>query len=414
MSRQGLKNIFRSMKSRNFRLFFVGQSISLIGTWIQRMTIPWLVYRLTGSPFLLGLVSFFGQFPTFMIAPFAGVLIDRWSRYHILVISQVFAMFQALLLAFLYYNGPMEIWAIAALGILLGCINAFDITARQAFVIELVENKEDLANAIALNSSMVNGARLLGPSIAGVLIASVGEGVCFLLNGISYFFVILSLVSLKLNSPAVIAKKSDVLKSLREGFAYTFGFSPLRAIILLIALVSLAGMPYVVLMPIFAKEVFHGDSNTFGFLMGASGVGSLAGTVYLASRTSVLGLGRIVPLAAAIFGFGLVAFSLSRNFMVSAVLMVIIGFGMMLQMASSNTIIQTIVDDDKRGRVMSIYLMAFMGAVPIGSFIAGSLSGMIGPAETLRCGGIICILGAAVFACRLSVLRVHVPETSIY
>ncbi len=401
----GLKIIFRSLQYRNYRLFFGGQSISLIGTWVQRIAMPWLVYSLTGSVFLLGVVGFAGQIPTFLLAPFAGVLTDRWNRYHILIITQILAMIQALILAFLFFIGTIEVWHIISLSVVLGCINAFDIPARQAFVVEIVEKKEDLGNAIALNSSMVNGARLLGPSIAGVLIASTGEGICFLLNGLSYLFVIVSLILMKVKSQKREIQNPNLIKELKEGFCYTFGFAPLKFIILLLGLISLVGMPYAVLMPVFAKEILHGGPHTFGFLMGASGAGALMGAIYLASRRSVLGLGKIIPLSAGIFGFGLVTFSLSRLFLLSLILMIITRLGMMLQMASSNTLLQTIVDDDKRGRVMSFYTMAFMGTAPFGSFLAGGLASFLGAPNTLIIGGIVCVLGALIFASKLTELR---------
>jgi MFS family permease len=392
-----LKNTFRSLKYRNYRLYFYGQSVSLIGTWIQRITTPWLVYHLTNSAFLLGLVGFAGQIPTFLIAPFAGVFTDRWNRYHLLIITQIAAMVQAFLLAYLYLNGSIQVWHVVVLSVFLGIVNAFDVPVRQSFVIEMVENKEDLGNAIALNSSMVNGARLFGPSIAGMLIAFTGEGICFLLNGVSYLFVIASLLMMKISPRKVVSSQKHVLTELKEGFRYTFGFAPIRYLILLLALVSLVGMPYTVLMPVFAKEILHGGSHTFGFLMGASGMGALLGAFFLASRRNAVGLDRVIPIAAATFGAGLIAFSFSRFFLLSLALMVFVGLGMMLQMASTNTILQTIVDDDKRGRVMSFYTMAFMGTAPFGSFIAGSLATKIGAPNTLVVGGIACVLGTLVF-----------------
>ena len=402
---KGLRIIFRSLRYRNYRLFFMGQSISLIGTWIQRLALPWLVYRLTGSGFLLGLVGFAGQIPTFLLTPFTGVLTDRWNRYHILIGTQILAMIQALILSFLFFTGAIQVWHIILLSIFLGFVNSFDMPARQAFVVEMVEKREDLGNAIALNSSMVNSARLLGPSIAGVLIAATGEGTCFLLNGLSYLFVIGSLLMMKITPKKAKIQEGRVLQGLKEGFSYVFGFAPIRSIILLLGLVSLMGMPYAVLMPVFAKEILHGGSHTFGFLMGASGVGALAGALYLASRKSILGLGKIIPLSAAVFGFGLIAFSLSRFFYLSLTLMLITGLGMIIQMASSNTILQTIVDDDKRGRVMSFFAMAFVGTAPFGSLLAGALSSSLGAPNTLVIGGISCVLGAAVFASKLSELR---------
>ncbi len=399
------KSTFRSLKYKNFRLYFYGQSISLVGTWIQRITIPWLVYQLTGSAFLLGVVGFAGQIPTFLIAPFAGVITDRINRYRLLIATQVAAMIQAFALAFLYLSGHIEVWHIVTLSVMLGIINAFDVPVRQSFMIEMVEKKEDLANAIALNSSMVNGARLLGPSIAGLLIALTGEGICFLLNGVSYLFVIVSLLMMTI-TPRVINKKNKrVLKEMQDGFSYTFGYPPLKYIIVLLALVSLTAMPYTVVMPVFAKEVLHGGSHTFGFLMGASGLGALLGALFLASRKNVLGLDKVIPLAAGTFGLALIAFSFSRYFLLSMGLMVFIGLGMMLQMATSNTIIQTIVDDDKRGRVMSIYTMAFMGTAPFGSFLAGSLASKFGAPTTLLIGGSVCILGAIVFSRKLPKLK---------
>jgi MFS family permease len=401
-ARMSLKGMFRSFRYRNYRLYFAGQGISLIGTWIQRLATPWLVYHLTNSPFLLGLVGFAGQIPTFIIAPFAGVLTDRWNKYHIMIATQVGAMIQALLLALLYFGGHIQVWEIVILNISMGIINAFDVPARQSYVIEMVENKEDLGNAIALNSSMVNAARLLGPSIAGILIAVAGEGICFLINGLSYIFVITSLLMMKIKpAERIIRKDQHVIREMKEGFTYAFGSIPIKSVIYLLALVSLMGMSYTVLMPVFVREILHGGSHTFGFLMGASGLGALSGALYLASRKTVVGLTGLIPVAAGIFGLGLVLFSFSRFFPLSLILMVLAGLGMMMQMASSNTILQTIVDDKMRGRVMSFYTMAFMGTAPFGSIIAGSLAKFIGTSVTLLIGGLSCILGAVFFASRL-------------
>lgn len=404
----GLRNIFRSLQYRNYRLFFSGQSISLIGTWIQRIATPWLVYHLTDSAFLLGLVGFAGQIPTFLIAPFAGVLTDRWNRYHLLIATQILAMIQALVLAGLYFTGSITVWEIVILSMFLGVVNAFDVPARQSFVVEMVEKKEDLGNAIALNSSMVNGARLLGPSIAGILIALTGEGVCFLLNGLSYIFVIVSLLMMRVSPRSVQRKDTHVVHELKEGFRYAFGFRPIRYIILLLALISLMGMPYTVLMPVVAKDILHGGAHTFGFLMGASGLGALTGAFFLASRKNAMGLDRLIPIAAAVFGLGLVVFSFSHLFILSMVIMVFIGLGMMMQMAASNTILQTIVDDDKRGRVMSFYTMAFMGAAPFGSFLAGALAKAVGAPYTILFGGVACIIGAILFARKLPEIKTHI------
>jgi MFS family permease len=400
-----LNTIFRSLQYRNYRLFFAGQSISLIGTWMQRIAMPWLVYRLTGSVFLLGVVGFAGQIPTFLLAPIAGVLTDRWNRYYILIVTQIAAMIQALILAFLFFNGTIEVWHILLLSIFLGCINAFDAPARQSFLVKMIEDRKDLGNAIALNSSMVNSARLLGPSIAGVLISVTGEGICFLLNGLSYIFVIVFLLMMRISPEKIKTQNTRVLQELKEGFTYAVGFMPIRYIILLLALISFMGMPYTVLMPVFAKSILHGGAHTFGFLMGASGIGALSGAIYMASRKSVVGLVRILPLFAAVFGFGLIVFSLSHFFLLSMVLILVTGFGMIMQMTSSNTILQTIVDDDKRGRVMSFYTMAFMGTAPFGNLFAGVLASKIGASNTLIIGGASCILGAVFFARKLPELK---------
>ncbi len=404
-SLRGFKNIFRSLQYKNYRLFFGGQSLSLIGTWIQRIALPWLVYRLTGSAFLLGLVGFAGQIPTFLLAPFTGVLTDRWNRYHILIGTQIMAMLQALALVLLFYTDVVQVWHIVLLSIFMGFINAFDMPARQAFVVEMVEKREDLGNAIALNSFMVNGARMLGPTVAGILIAATNEGICFLLNALSYLFVIVSLLAMKVTPKKTEIHNKQVFQGLKEGFSYAFGSTPIRSIILLLGLVSLMGMPYSMLMPVFAKEILHGGSHTFGFLMGASGIGALSGAVYLAARKSILGLEKIIPLSSATFGVGLIAFSFSHLFYLSMALILIAGLGMIMQMTSSNTIIQTIVDDDKRGRVMSFYMMAFVGTAPFGSLLAGGLASSIGAPNTLIIGGVACIIGAIAFARKLPDLR---------
>jgi len=399
------KSIVRALSYRNFRLFFAGQSISLIGTWMQRIALGWLVYRMTNSAFLLGFVGFAGQLPTFLFSPFAGVLADRMNRHRLLILTQAMAMIQALILALLVLMGSVLIWHIILLSILLGLINAVDAPVRQSFMVEMVERKEDYGNAIALNSSMVNGARLIGPSIAGILIAAVGEGICFLINGISYLAVIIALLAMHITRKTATPKSSHVWRDLKEGFAYAFGFAPIRAILLLLSLVSLMGMSYAVLMPIFAKDILHGGPHTLGFLMAAAGVGALIGALSLASRESVLGLGKWIVRGAVVLGIGLILTSLSRVVWLSIILLLLIGFGMMVQMASSNTVLQTIVDDDKRGRVMSFYAMAFMGMVPFGSLIAGSLASKIGAPNTLIIGGICCLIGSAVFASRLPTLR---------
>ncbi len=401
----GLKLILRALRHRNYRLFFGGQSISLIGTWMQQIAMSWLVYRLTHSAFLLGVVGFTSRIPTFLFAPLAGVLVDRWSRHRLLVITQILSAIQALILAFFVLTGMITVWHIIFLSLFLGFVNALDVPARQSFVVDIVEKEEDLGNAIALNSSMFNSARLFGPSIAGILIATVGEGMCFLLNGLSFLAVIVALLAMRIPRRKREMQNGQVIQGLKEGFSYAFGFAPIRSMLLLLGLVSLMGMPYQVLMPIFAGQILHGGPHTLGFLMAASGCGALAGAIYLASKKSVLGLGRIIVMATSIFGIGLTAFSLSRLFLLSLFLLVLIGFGMMVQAASSNTVLQTIVEEDKRGRLMSFYVMAHMGMVPFGNLLAGSLADKVGAPKTIMLGGFLCILGAVMFARRLSSLR---------
>jgi MFS family permease len=403
-----LAALLPALRSRNFRLFFAGQTISLIGTWIQQIAMSWLVYRLTGSAFVLGLVGFLGQLPGFVIAPFAGVLADRWNRHRMLLATQSLAMIQALLLAVLVLTGRITVPILLVLSAFLGVVNGFDIPTRQSFLVDMVEHKEDLANAIALNSSMFNAARLVGPALAGVVIALVGEGICFLLNGLSYVAVLSALLAMTIEPKPAMAEPPRVLQQLLEGFDYAFGFAPMRAVLLLVALVSLTGTPYTVLMPVMAADVLHGGPDTLGTLMAATGLGALVGALYLASRRSVLGLGRLIAGAAALFGLGLVAFAHSRSVALSVAVLAAVGFGMMVQMASSNTILQTIVDEDKRGRVMSLYTMAFTGMMPLGSLLAGGAASRFGAPATIAAGGAICIAGAALFAGQLPRLREQV------
>jgi MFS family permease len=400
-----LKTIFRSLKYRNYRLFFTGQSISLIGTWMQRITLPWLVYNITGSELMLGVVSFAGQLPTFLLAPFAGVITDRWSRYRVLLVTQFLSLVQASILAALTLAGSIQIWQIVILGIVFGSINAFDVPTRHSFVVQMVDNKEDLGNAIALNSLMFNGARLLGPSVAGLILAITSEGFCFLINAISYLFVIASLLMMKLNHKREFHVGSPILNELREGMNYVFGFAPIKNILLLLSVVSLTGMSYQVLMPVFASKVLQGGSETYGFLMGAAGLGALAGALHLASRKTVLRLGRLISMATLSAGTGLILLSFTKIYVPALLLMMVIGTGMMLQSAASNTILQTITDDNKRGRVMSFYTMAVMGTAPFGSLLSGTLARVIGTPATVLIFGICTITAALFFQMRLPEMR---------
>jgi MFS family permease len=404
-ARSRLRIAMRALGSRNYRLFFAGQGISLIGTWMQRIAVSWLVYRLSGSALWLGMVNFFGQLPTFLIAPYAGVVADRFNKRRIIVITQVFSMVQALLLGVLALTGTVAVWQVMVLSVVLGLINGFDVPTRQSFVVEMVDNREDLGNAIALNSFMFNGARLIGPSIAGILIATAGEGVCFLVNGLSYIAVIYSLLAMRMPRRDIRPSRRPILHELKEGVVYAFGSLPIRSILLLLSLVSLMGMPYVVLLPIVAKDVLHGGAHTLGFLAAATGVGALGGAFFLASRESVVGLVRMIFLASTAFGLALAAFSFSNIFWLSFVILMVVGFAMMTQMASCNTVLQTIVSDEKRGRVMSFYTMAFMGMAPFGSALAGVLADKIGTPRTLLISGVACLAGALWFSTRIPAMR---------
>lgn len=397
-----LKFLVRAFRYRNYRLFFAGQGVSLIGTWMQVIAVSWLVYRLTNSVLLLGTVAFASQIPTFILTPFAGVFADHFKRKRILIITQTLSMIQALILTVLAFAHIIAVWHVFALSIFLGLVNAFDIPARQAFVVDVVEKREDLGNAIALNSSMFNGARLIGPSIAGVIISLAGEGLCFLVNTISFFAVIFALLGIKIKPKEMYHKKNPILKGLKEGLIYTFGFARIRYVLLLVTLISIMGMSYMVLMPIFAKEVLGGDAHTFGLLMGAAGLGALIGALYLASRRDTKGLEKTIYIAALVFGTGIIAFSFSRILWVSLLLILFAGFGLMVQTVASNTIIQHLTDDDKRGRVMSFYAMSFMGMAPFGSLLAGAIASKIGAPNALLISGISCILGAFFFSRKLT------------
>jgi MFS family permease len=398
-------NALRALRHRNFRLFFCGQSISLIGNWMTRLATSWLVYRLTGSSFLLGVVTFAGQIPTFLVGPMAGVWADRWDRRRVLLLTQFLAAMQSLMLAGLTLSGRITVWEIVSLSIFQGLINAFDMPARQSFLVQMVDGRTDLSNAIALYSTMVNSARLMGPALAGIIIAAFGEGYCFLIDGLSYFAVLASLLAMTIVRRDLPKTSAGMFVQLKEGWTYVSTFAPIRTVLLLFAIVSFMGVPYTVLMPVFATKILHGGPHTLGFLMGATGVGSIVAALSLAARKSVRGLYKVIPTVAAVFGGGLIAFSFSRNYWLSLALMGFTGFGMMKFAAASNTVIQTIVEEDKRGRVMSFYMMAYMGASPFGSLLAGSLAPVLGAPGTVLLCGAGCIAGAAWFWFQRSKLR---------
>ena len=401
----GLSHAWRAMHHRNFRLFFGGQSISLIGTWMTRVATSWLVYRLTKSAVLLGIVGFAGQIPTFLLAPIAGVIVDRIDRRQVLVWTQTAAMAQSLLLAWLTLSHRINITEILILSGFQGIINAFDMPGRQSFMIRMVEDRSDLSNAIAINSSMVNVARLIGPSLAGLVIAATSEGWCFFVDGVSYIAVIVSLLMMRIKPEEALHLGATMVEQLRQGWVYVAESVPIRGILLLFALLSLMGWPFMVLMPIFAAQVLKGGPHTLGFLMGAVGVGSLISALSMVLRRSVRGLTGVIPVAAGIFGLGLIAFGFSHTLWLSMAMMLVTGFGMMQGLTGSNTILQTLVDEKMRGRVMSYYTMAFVGMAPFGSLLAGALAHAIGAPRTVIVSGIACIIGGALFWMNLSAIR---------
>jgi MFS family permease len=396
--------LLRAFRHRNYQLFFGGQLISLTGTWMQSVAESWLVFRLTGSSALLGVSAFASQFPVFLLAPIGGTVADRHNRHRIIIVTQTVSMILPLVLAALTLSRTVRVWHVFALAAALGVVNAFDIPARQAFLVDMV-GREDLMNAIALNSSMVNGARVIGPAVAGLLVAAVGEGWCFLINGISYTAVIAGLLMMTVPARGRDAARRPVFAETVDGLRFVIHTAPVRALLLLLGVVSFSGMPYAVLMPVFAESILHGGPRGLGLLMGASGLGALGGALSLASRSGVKGLGRWVAVSATAFGVALIAFSLSRMFWLSAALLIPVGAALMVQMASSNTLIQAMVPDALRGRVMAVYSMMFMGMAPFGALWAGTVAERIGAPETIAIGGVVCIAAAAVFGARLPTLR---------
>jgi MFS family permease len=399
-----------ALRSRNYQLFFAGQGVSLIGSWMTQLATVWLVYHLTNSALMLGVVGFTSQIPNFLLTPFGGVFADRFPRRKILLVTQILAMAQSLSLAALALSGVIQIWHILVLSFLQGIISAVDAPARQVFVTELVDRKQDLANAIAINSIMFNGARLVGPAIGGLLIARVGEAYCFLIDGLSYIAVIMALLAMRFQPKKIPVMKGNPLQEIKAGFKYAFGCPPIRAILSLSALVSLMGMQYTILVPVFADKILQGNAQTLGFLMAGSGVGAVCGGLYLVTRKTVIGLGKLIILGPALLGMGLITFSLSRFLPLSLLAMLLVGLGTILQIAAGNTVLQTIVEDDKRGRVMSLYTMSFLGMVPFGNLLGGSLADRIGAPNTLTIAGSACILGSLWFSRQLPALRKIVRE----
>jgi MFS family permease len=403
-----LPSSFRALASRNYRLFLTGQGVSLIGTWMQQTGIQWLVYVTTGSPAMLGAVMFFGQIPAFFLAPVAGVYSDQLDRRRTLFVTQGLAMTQAVLLTLLTWTGHIEIWQIIALSAMLGVINAFDMPTRQAFLIDMAPARGDLPNAIALNSSVVNLSRMIGPLLGGLLITLGGPLACFFANALSYLAVIFALAAMRDLPVRPRRTNGPVFRGLVEGLTYAFGFAPIRALLLMVGMTSLFGTSLMTLFPVFARDVLHGNAQLFGYLAGATGIGSLSAAMYLATRQTVVGLGAKIAWAAVTMGFSSIAFSLSDHAALSLAILVAYGFSFMLLLAGCNMLLQTVVDDDKRGRVMSLYTMAFMGTVPFGSLLAGALASSFGAPLAARIGGFAAIVFALFFLWRLPKLRAQV------
>jgi MFS family permease len=389
--------ILPALKSRNYRLFFAGQGISLIGSWMTHIATIWLVYYLTNSPIFLGIVGFSSQIPSFFLAPFGGLFVDRFSRYHTLIGTQIFSMIQSLALAVLALTGTIQVWHIIGLSLFQGLINSVDSPARQAFAPELVEQEEHLANAIAMNSTMINTAQLIGPAIGGLLIASIGAAYCFLIDGLSYIAVIIALLAMNIKPRQIVLTIGNPFQKVAEGFVYAFSFPAIRAILLLSALISFMGLQYTILLTIFAEDILQGSAETLGFLMAASGIGASVGGIYLATRHTILEIGKLIAFAPTILGVSLIVFSLSRFLPLSLFIMLFVGLGTILQIAASNTFLQTIVEDDKRGRLMSLYTMSFLGMLPLGNLLGGFLANRIGAPNTLMINGIVCIIGSILF-----------------
>ncbi len=394
----------RAFRHRNFRLFFAGQFISRVGFWMQGMAQGWLVYRLSQSSFMLGLVAFAGQFPAVVLGLFAGVIADRFNRYRICLHTQVLFMFQAFILGALTLSGWINVWEVFALAFMAGVLQTFEMPARQTFLQEIV-GKEDLASAIALNSTLVNGARILGPALAGAVVAHAGEGMCFTINGICYLAIIGGFLAMRLPpQTATHAPTVSTATFIREGVAYAFHTPAIRLLLLLISLLSLLSTPYTVLMPVFAKDILHGGPGGMGMLMGAAGTGAVIGSIFLARNRDPNKLGRLIAFSLVRFGIGLFLFSFSRNFWLSLVLLPLVGSGFMVTMSAANTLLQTLTPHHLSGRVMSLFLMMFMGTPPLASLLAGSLASHIGAPLTVGTTGVACIGAAVWFAMRMHVL----------
>lgn len=403
---------FRALKNKNFRLFFFGQIISLLGTWIQNIALGWLVYRLTDSAVWLGVIGFMGQIPALLITPFAGVYADRINRRKVLIVSQIVPMLIAFVMAALVLTNRIEVWHIVIIAGLNGVVIAVDNPFRHAFLIDMIGDKELLQNSIALNSTLYNSARFIGPMVGGFLIALVGEGICFLINGVSFLFVVFALLAMKVAASNANRLHGSVVTDMVEGAKYAFSFKPIRVLLILVITTGFFGLPFQVFLPVFAKDILGGGSQLLGFLTGALGAGALTGAFYLASRKGIRILPSLIVGTAALFALGLFSLSLSTSIALSLILLFFTGFGMIVQYASTNTLIQSIVEDEKRGRIMSLYSMSFLGVTPVGSLLLGAISGSIGVQITLLSSSLVCLLAAGLYYKRLAIVKDAVKEYS--
>lgn len=401
-------SLLRALSSRNLRLFFFGQGVSLIGTWLQQAAVSWLVYRKTGSPLLLGTIGFASQIPIFFLAPFAGVLADRWDLRRMLLTTQILAFIQASLLAVCVLTNAVQVWHMVALSLFLGTLNAFDTPARQSLYIDLVDTPANLGNAVALNSCMMNAARLIGPSLAGIIVSAAGEGICFVLNAASFLPIIVVLSCIRITRRRAALKGRNALAELSEGFHYAFGCKPISRVLFLVVVFSLAGIPFTVLLPLFASEVFGAGAGAYGLLMAAVGTGAFCGTIYLASRRSPIGLSRLLPVTLALLSLGLITLSFAPTLALSVPVLALAGFGGMSFSSTANATVQSLVDEDKRGRVMSIFVMFIIGMAPFGSMLAGTLAHHVGPRCTVLLGGLCCLTASVLFAKRLATFHSEV------
>ncbi len=400
-----LPRIFNALRSRNYRLYFFGQVVSLIGTWMTQTASLWLAYHLTSSALALGLIGFVGQVPIFLLSPVAGVLADRFNRHHLLIATQILSMLQSFALATLTFTNHINIQTLIGLTFFQGLINAVDLPVRQSLVVAFVQDKKHLSNAIALNSSVFNLARLIGPALSGFTIATVGVAACYLIDGCSYLAVIFSLLAMRF-APATTKRVARApLVEMREGFQYAFSVRPIRALIITLALISFLGFSYAILTPLYARDIFGGDAKTLGYLMSATGIGALIGAVYLGSRNKIRGLGNVMAFGAGLMGIGTIAFATSRYLPLSLCFLAVVGLGGVLMMASGNTLVQTLVEEEKRGRVMSIFTMAVMGTMPLGNLVIGWFAGRFGASKALLVSGSFCVVVAIIFYRKIPSLR---------